>query len=208
MARPVVKQTRGPTSQRPATGRIMPAAEYAELFAGDRDRQNDSGRRVDRLPSLHEEARLHGYRQGLRSVMTDLTAILVELRTCREDRAAWLQSFVLAVLHKILGEHDASSLVPAIARQAIQQCDRSLETVAIHVHPQVAADTAAHIDKAAAGKKRNGLCVDIVSDYRLSETDCELHTAFGIIDAGLDTQLEALAHALAAESSAPRHDGQ
>jgi len=47
-----------------------------------------------------------------------------------------------------------------------------------------------------------------VSDDRLSETDCELHTAFGIIDAGLDTQLDALAEALAAAGSVQKHDRQ
>jgi len=136
MARADVRQTRGPTSKPLSTGRIMSAADYAELFAGESDRRNENECRVDRLPSLHEEARLHGYRQGLRSVMTELHVLLLELRSCREDRATWLQSFVLAVLHKVLGSHDASSLVPAIAQQAIHQCDRGLETVSLHVHPK------------------------------------------------------------------------
>lgn len=199
------RQASSPVPKLISEGRVLSAADYAELLAGQNQRRDDSEQRVERLPSLHDHARLHGYRQGLHKAFTDLNATLLELRRCREDRAQWLQSFVLAILRKILGAQDASSLIPAIVQQAIDECDHSLETIAVRVHPQAAADVARRINKASAIAKRNGLRIDVVADGHLGETACELHTSFGIIDAGLDTQLDALAEALCVEPPGAAH---
>lgn len=177
---------------KPPTGRILSAATYAAILESEQSRRTKEDGRIDRLPSLHEQARLHGYQQGMRSALFDIKSTLQELKHCREDREHWLQDYVFAVLRKVLGTQDDTQMVSAIVQTVIEECGRSLESVAVHVHPSAAEAVAKRLRRVA----NKSLRIDIVSDDGLSETACELHTAFGIIDAGLDTQLDALQHAL------------
>ena len=180
------------------TTRVLSAADYATMVAPKGTPASSNAGNVGRLQSLHEEARHHGYQQGLQRALADLADVLTELRRCRGDREAWLQSFVFAVLRKILGEQDPLSLVGAIARQAIAQCEQSLGQLTVHVHPRAVNDVTEAIETQVASTALTEIRVDVVADDRLSETGCEVHTPFGIIEASLETQLDALEHAVAA----------
>ena len=50
--------------------------------------------------------------------------------------------------------------------------------------------------EAPAQVDEDGIPVEIVADDALGETGCEIHTPFGIIDASLDTQLDAIERAM------------
>lgn len=191
-----------------ATGRILSAADYAELIATEQDRRSDTAGGIRQLPTLHDEARLHGYQQGVRSALLDLNATLLELRRCRSERNAWLQAYVFAILRKVLGNSDPSSLVPAIAQQAMEQCEQGLEVLTVHVHPEAAPAVTKRFGTTSQSAIPNGLQVDIVADDRLSRTACEIHTPFGIVDASLEIQLDALELALGGGDAAARHGKQ
>lgn len=179
------------------SGRILSATDFAGLVATERRRRGTVEKSVGQLPSLHDQAWQHGYQQGLCHAMLEVKSTLAELRACQHDRDSWMHQFVFAVVRKVLGNNEAASLVPLIVQQVIEECDRSLETIVLHVHPSVTSAVARRLASIAGP----GLQLDVVADERLMEGDCELHTPFGIIDAGLDTQLDALEHAIRAASS-------
>ncbi|MGI9232106.1 MAG: FliH/SctL family protein [Woeseiaceae bacterium] len=189
-----------------STGRILSAAEYTAYLAGIQDRSVEPAGDVKKLPSLHQEARRHGYEQGLRDMTAKFDATLRELRRYRNDRDAWLQAYVLAVLRKVLGDSDPASLVPAIVQQAIDQCDHGLETLTVHVHPDVVAAVKSRLTSTSANSRENGLRVGVEADVRLDQMACEINTPFGIVDAGLETQLNALEQALDLGDTAGLHD--
>lgn len=179
------------------TGRILSAADFAELLAVQRNRRGTDEEHIGRLPSLHEQARQHGYQQGVCRVMSELKSTLAELQAYYHDHDAWMQHFVFAIVRKVLGQNDAESLVPLIVQQVIEECDRSLETILVHVHPDVASVVAKRLAKLTS----KGPQIDIVSDERLTELGCEVHTPFGIVDAGLYTQMDALEYAMRSPDS-------
>ena len=78
----------------------------------------------------------------------------------------------------------------------------SLEALGVHVHPDVAGVVAKRLAKLTS----NSLVIDVVPDDRLPDTGCEIHTPFGIIDAGLNTQMEALEYVMRSPDLVATHD--
>lgn len=181
-------------------GRIISAAAFAQIQAAFDNNAPSEPASIRKLPSLHEQARRHGYEQGISQALREVATVMTNLRESRRDHQAWLESMVFALLRKIFGNDDVDELVARIAAQAVNQCDRSLEYITVHVHPGVATTVASRLAK----KQRFAIDFDVVSDERLCETACEIHTPFGIVDAGLETQLDALEAALSKDTPASR----
>lgn len=186
-----------------AATRVLSAQEYDRLVAADQDRRKTGGR-LEALPSLHEEVRLHGYQEGIRNAVADIADTMREMYAYREDRSAWIRVYVLAVLRKMLGGTGAAALVQAIAERAVEQCDRNLETLRVHVCPDVFEQVQSALGEVARKRTSTGPHIHVVPDSSLDLTECEVHTPFGIIDAGLETQLKALELALGG-GDAPRN---
>lgn len=183
------------------TRRIIPAAEFARIKTDVDIVAPNEAMSIRQLPSLHEQARQHGHEQGITEALREVAAVMNELRASRKDGQAWLERMVFALLRKILGNCDADELVTRVAVEAIDACDRNLEQFAVHVHPSVAATVTSRLEQT----KISGIEVKVVCDDRLRETGCELHTPFGIVDAGVDTQLDALESVLSKGTTIKGH---
>ena len=167
-------------------GRVLSRDDVAQLSV------SGEGPSVAELPSIHERAREHGYREGVRRAMAELHAAMLELREYRSDTNAWIQRFVFAIVRRIIAGADSATVVTGLVEQALRECDRSIGSVVVHVHPDSAESVAARVAELSHG----GLVVDVIPDERLAESDCEIRTPLGILDAGLHVQLDALERAL------------
>ena len=86
--------------------------------------------------------------------------------------------------------HKAGRLAAEVADKAIVDCADQLDAVAVHAHPDAVATVAEHLGKLTRGC--NGVRFEVRADDRLAANGCELHTAFGIVEASVDMQLDAL----------------
>ena len=172
----------------PEPGRIVPAADHARITAtSNRLRQAQSSSLVN-LEALHEAAWEHGHRSGMRQAMRQLAAFHRGVEEYRKDPASPVRQLVIAAVRKILGDSDPNAIVGEIVEKAIVESCKQLESVVIYVHPAVAESVA----KRASTLNVQGLRLDVRPTEDIPITGCELHTAFGTIDASLETQLDAL----------------
>jgi flagellar assembly protein FliH len=175
------------------------AAEPApEMYAPDHDAH---------LAALERDAFLKGYAQGEHAgaeaagqrgeaMLHRLTQTLDELTTVRTDmiRATERQmvQLALAITRRIL-QREVSldpDLLLAMARVALERLGESAH-VTVRLHPE---------DYAAAGAARvsqlTSSNVTLVSDSRLSRGACRVESEMGLLDAGIDAQLQEVGRAL------------
>lgn len=204
MSSSAATRTRRGQVPRPAatTERVLSAAEVSELAAANRNRRTVEDEHIGQLPSLYEQTRQQGYKQGLSDLMSELYSTFSELRDYKRDREIWLQQFVFAIVRKVISNSESASIVPSIVQRVIEDCDRGLTSIVVHVHPSVKKAVTERISTLTI----KGLVIDIEPDQRLTETGCEIHTPFGIIDAGLETQLDALQCAMQLPDSAESNE--
>ena len=75
MSSGAARQTRGTRRVLPI-GRIISAADFAEMQAGIDGNTPSQSVRVQQLPSLHEQAQRHGYEQGMTSALQDVATVM------------------------------------------------------------------------------------------------------------------------------------
>ena len=138
--------------------------------------------------TMHQSAWTIGYRCGLQQAMDELRGFYTESERRRVDPSSPLKRIVFAVLRKILHESDAERLMASIAARAVVESCEQLGSITILVHPDVANAVARRFDR----HNVPGMRIDVQAADHLAATGCEIQTAFGIIDAGLDVQLDAL----------------
>jgi flagellar assembly protein FliH len=159
------------------------------------------------LAALEREAFAKGYAQGERAgaeasgergqaTLHRLTETLNELTTVRAEMIRQTERqmvhLALAIARRIL--HREVSLDPdlllAMARVALERLGESAR-VTVRLHPE---------DYAAAGAARvadfAGSNVTIVSDARLSRGACRVESDMGLLDVGIDAQLQEVGRAL------------
>ena len=159
------------------------------------------------LAALERDAFLKGYAQGEQAggdaagqrgeaMLHRLTQTLDELTTVRSDmiRATERQMvhLALAIARRILRREVSldPDLLLAMARVALERLGDSAR-VTVRLHPE---------DYAAAGAARvselTSSNVTIVSDSRLSRGACRVESEMGLLDAGIDAQLQEVGRAL------------
>jgi flagellar assembly protein FliH len=167
------------------------------------------------LASLEREAFTKGYAQGERAgaeaasqraeaMLHRLTETLAELTNVRADMIRQTErqmvQLALAIARRIL--HREVSLDPdlllAMARVALERLGETAQ-VTVRLHPD---------DYAAAGAARvaemSRSNVTVVADARLSRGACRVESDMGLLDVGIDAQLQEVGRALiGAEESAP-----
>ena len=92
-------------------------------------------------------------------------------------------------------------MIADIAGAALAACRPRGDWVRVRVHPDDAAAVTARRDALAARAPR-GAALEVVADESVGRAGCVIETAFGRVDARLETQLAALERALTEQTNA------
>ena len=171
-------------------GRIISATDFARMTATSAKLRRVQSAQLTSVETMHRSAWALGYRHGLRQAMSELSDFCSETQRRRVDAASPIKKIVFTVLRKVLHESDSSQLMASIAERVVAESCEQLESVTILVHPEVAESVALRFAK----HKVPGMRIDVQAAEHIEVTGCEIQTVFGIIDAGLDVQLDALEH--------------
>lgn len=161
----------------------------------------------ERLAALEREAFAKGYEQGERAgreaagtrgeaMLRRLTETLGELTTLRADMIRRTErqmvELALAVARRILHREVAldHDLLIAIARVALERLGESAQ-VTVRLNPDdYEAAGAARIAQAASSN------VSVIADPRVGRGGCRIDSDMGMLDAGVDAQIQEIARAL------------
>ncbi len=171
-------------------GSVIPAADVERIKSGHGEVKQSQSRGIANLRYVHNAAWQAGYREGLDDAMAKLATFHDSIDAYRRGGRSPVTELVFAVVRKILGDIEPGRLAAEVADKAIVECADQLDAVAVHAHPDAVATVAEHLGKLTRG--RNGVRFEVRADDRLAANGCELHTAFGIVEASVDMQLDAL----------------
>lgn len=161
----------------------------------------------DHLAALERDAFAKGFAQGERAgleaaakrgdaMLRRLTQTLDEMTGLRaqmiRDTEQQMVSLALAVARRIIHREVSldRDLLIAIARVALDRLGEDAK-VSIRLNPDDYA-----ITEAARAAEWSGTHVSVVADSRVPRGGCRIESDFGALDAGVDAQIEELAHAL------------
>lgn len=213
---PFVRLTDNPPLALAPDTRLLKRADYQTFVMAD---QILSAARREaeeqRAEAEREQARRHqaGYEHGLEQARLEMATRMLETVEYTVDYLSEVEhkfvDLVMAAVRKILGEFEETELTRRVVRQALQVV-RNQPQATIRVCPAQADRLHQRLHEILAGYNSLGM-VEVVPDPRLEQGDCILETEIGVVDAGLETQLEALERALRARlqkradsASAPR----
>lgn len=176
---------------------IVPAAELPafrrslELLAGAEQRLASAAQEAEALTAA---ARDQGFAEGrqlgeaaaageVRTRLFDLEVKAAQLRTAQRAEAARL---AIEVVRRIAGEMGSETMVSALAEKAASDlAPDTRATVRVSPAAQAAvAERLARFDK-----------LTVTADSSLTDDECVVETSFGVIRAGLETQLAAVERA-------------
>jgi flagellar assembly protein FliH len=168
------------------------------------------------LASLERDAFAKGFAQGERAgaeaaakrgeaMLRRLTQTLEEITGLREQMIRQTEEqmvhLALAVARRIVHREVTldKDLLVAMARVALDRLGESVR-VSVRLNPE---DHQATIGAQAAAW--SGTHVVVVADARVPRGGCRIDSEFGALDAGIDAQIQELAHALLGETVAVAH---
>lgn len=144
------------------------------------------------------EEKARGYREGLREGKMQLAEQMVgtAAATARylaefEEKAVEL---VISALRKIVGEMNPAERIVQVVRNVLTFA-KNQPQVSLRVCPAEADSLNASLNDIMTDFPAIRF-IDVVSDGRLKEGGCILETEMGVVDAGVDVQIEAIRRAL------------
>jgi flagellar assembly protein FliH len=163
-----------------------------------------------RLASLERDAFAKGFAQGERAgaeaarergeaTLRRLTQTIEELTTLRaqmiHQTERQMVQLALAIARRIVHREVSldQDLLIAMARVALDRLGESAQ-ITVKLHPEEFEATAA-----ARAASWTGTTVQVVADARVGRGGCRVESDFGMIDAGVDAQIQELARALLGE---------
>ncbi|PRH89358.1 HrpE/YscL family type III secretion apparatus protein [Labrys okinawensis] len=196
-------QDTGPLADRPKrpTGRILRAAEakawqdgygFLEAARQDAERLREAGRRA--YAAEYAQGYEDGIAEGKREAARLVAATTAKLDRYFEGVESQVGELVLEVTRRLLGSFDLDELVAKIARQAVAEV-RQAKYLRLTVHPDAHDRVRAELDTLAR-ERQFGFALEIEADPTLARDACIVASEAAVIDAGVGTQLDAIAAAL------------
>ena len=159
------------------------------------------------LAALERDAFAKGFAQGERAgleaaakrgdaMLRRLTQTLDEMTTLRarmiRETEQQMVSLALAVARRVIHREVSldRDLLIAIARVALDRLGDDAK-ISVHLNPDDYAAT-----ESARTAEWSGTQVSVVADARVPRGGCRIDSDFGALDAGVDAQIQELAHAL------------
>jgi flagellar assembly protein FliH len=192
---------------------VAGSSELRRLPAAD---EPAAAPRQSQLATIEREAFAKGYEQGERSgaeaagkrgeaMLRRLAETLTELTTLRatmiRQTEAQIVELALAVARRVLHREIAldRNLLIAIARVALDRLGECAQ-VTVRLHPEEYEATGA-----ARVAEFSGSNVTFVSDARIARGGCRIESEMGLLDAGVDAQIQEIARALLGDEQGGTH---
>ncbi|MFT4132809.1 type III secretion system stator protein SctL [Labrys sp. (in: a-proteobacteria)] len=196
-------QDTGPLADRPRrpTGRILRAAEarawqdgygFLETARQDAGHLREAGRRA--YAAEYAQGYEDGLAQGKREAARLVTETTAKLDRYFEGVENQVSGLVLEVARRLLGSFDLDELVAKIARQAVAEV-RQAKYLRLTVHPDSYGRVREELD-ALTRERQFGFPIEVETDPALARDACIVASEAAVIDAGIGTQLDAVAAAL------------
>ncbi|WP_143277612.1 HrpE/YscL family type III secretion apparatus protein [Bordetella genomosp. 10] len=200
-----------------ADGKVVRGADHARWVRAENIlREARAQARVirDHARRDHAAERARGYREGLQEArVAQVSAIEDTLRRAREyldGVETEMVELVMDCVREVIGELDGRERIVRIVRGALARARRQKQAVVCLHAEDVAAVQAWRDDLLAEFPCIEDL--DIEASARVPRGACRIETDIGVIEAGVDEQLAALAQALrlsvAPEKAGGERDGQ
>lgn len=182
--------------------RVIPAEDYGQAVSGAELLADAKARSDAVLAEAQEEAeaeRRRGYEEGLAAGQAEIAERMLVLvgqsvdylGTAERD----LARLVMLCLRRILGERAEEDVVIAAARNALAHV-RGESRVTLAVRPDVVEAVRGRVGEVLSGSGDIGT-IEVAADPGLRQGGCRLETEIGVVDASIETQLEALERAMA-----------
>lgn len=173
---------------------LIKAEDYSRRVAAD-EVLDAAGERARELVA-HAEAeyaaeRERGYREGLQQAQVEMSARIGAATAAGDRHLAALEQqlgdIVLEAVRKILRDYDRGELTRQLATEALRRV-RGAQRVTLRVAPGNAEGLEAQLRE----RFPEFGFLEVKSDPGLSDDACVLESDLGIVDASIDTQLNAL----------------
>lgn len=143
--------------------------------------------------------RAKGYAEGKAAGARDAGVLVVET-AARVDRylaslESQLAGLTMEIMRRVLLNFSDAELAARAARTALADL-REAKAVAIQVHPSTEKEVRKALADLLAGTDDAPPAITIETDPKLAPRGCVLSTEFAVIDASVETQLEAIAEAM------------
>ncbi|MCK5725550.1 MAG: HrpE/YscL family type III secretion apparatus protein [Thiotrichaceae bacterium] len=125
-------------------------------------------------------------------ILQSATSFVNQLSAIEKD----LSQVVNNAVRKIITDFDDNDLVFAAVKKGLKPVYQS-QRVAIRVHPTMVENINERLQEIGHSIE----FLDVSADARLNETDCIIESDAGIVDASIETQLEAISKAIASQFS-------
>jgi type III secretion protein L len=181
----------------PPGARVLKAADYAILTRAG-EMLDLAAREAAAIRAaagqVYAEEKERGYADGLAEGKMETAASMMETLTSGIDYLAGLEErvvdLVMQVVCKVIQGFDDKALVLGLVRKALTYA-RSQKRVTLRVCPGDAELVQAHLQELLRDHPGIGI-LDVAADPRLQKGACLLESELGIIDAGLDVQLQGI----------------
>ncbi len=150
----------------------------------------------ERAESIREQARQEGYSAGVEQAERDMAERLAAVAALAEGavraRAEFLQQcepeiveLAFEIARTVLGQHLSlhPEAIAEVARRALSIAGQA-DLYYLHLHPDAAETVERYLQRDALG-----IAIQVVPDDRLSPGDCLIRTAYGRVNASIDSQL-------------------
>ena len=187
--------------QPPAGKQILKQDEYGYLVEANKileEAHTKASETIAKALEIYDAKKEQGYEDGLEEGRREHTEKIMDtaLQTIDyfESMEKSIAGLVTQCLEKIIGELDDSELILKIVRSGLAVARNEKKVVV-----RVCTDEVKAVQKAVSTllQAYPGINIlDIVADERLAKGACLIESELGVVDAGLDTQLEAIKRAI------------
>lgn len=181
--------------------KILRAEEYLTLVEADRlvaaaEVQTEAILTQAREVFVQEQAR--GYQDGQETAKLEMVEQMVETVGKTIDYFSGVEhkvaDVVMSAVRKILADFDDVELTLRVIKNALNVV-RNQRQITLRVAPEQLEAVRGRIHEIMSGYPSIGF-IDVTPDPRLSRGGCILESEMGIVDAGVEVQLEALERAI------------
>jgi type III secretion protein L len=181
----------------PPEVRILRAGEYGELLKASevlRDAAIRAEQKDREAEAAYEERKKEGYEEGLMAGRMEMAERMMEQLISGveyvERQESVLVEAVIGALRKIMGDMGEEERATAVVRKALSYV-RAQKKVLLRLNPAEAEMVNAKLGEILREYPGLGL-VEVAADARLAKGSCTLESELGVIDASLETQIEAI----------------
>lgn len=181
--------------------KVVKAEDYSAYLKAqeiiDLANQKAAGIEEDARKAFEEEKK-RGYEEGMEEGSQKMSELMIESIAKSVQNFEDFENDVIQVvddaIRKILGELDDKELIGRIVRNALGMV-RDQKRVTVIVNPSELDTVRPQLSDLLAQYPSINV-IDITSDPRVKAGGCKLETEMGVVDASLDTQLDAIKKSL------------